>query len=388
METRSRSFVWRGHEAKPQLPSDCVVLDIRSEDYTSDAESCCSRSSAREHQDIGKNDPCADLFEIRSRACLSPQGKTTSGFKQDAQPCTTYPSSLSPISDTSTACPSPRQLSFPGSPAREAGGRNWTQGQSELAKGQACEAPPVSGDKEPSKEASEEPPASIDMEHLPGSEKEFEFEVNVEKGSQQLGVDVLHQDTETLLITRINSGLILQWNQAHPDNCVRAGDRVIEVNGQRGGSEFLVGAIRNGISLRLKIRQLLEFSMSVEKKGRLGLDIMQHAKSLRVLYLSPGPFQDWNRKAGLDRQVRSGDHVVEVNGSRGMAPELIAAIKESDGDTWVTFRRSIHSQQPPPPPYAAASKALRAAKLLPAPAVQEEQYCLPKDGYCTINIGE
>lgn len=163
-----------------------------------------------------------------------------------------------------------------------------------------------------------------------GRSRTRDFEVKVDKDGEELGLDVLHEDNETLLISRIKDGPLQSWNASHPDFAVQQGDRIVEVNGKRGSSELLIDTIRGERALQLTVRRLLEFIVVVQRPStgntRLGLDVMQFDRSLRIEQVGDGPFRCWNDRAGLDRQVRASDFIVEVNGVRGTSTELLQAI--------------------------------------------------------------
>lgn len=164
--------------------------------------------------------------------------------------------------------------------------------------------------------------------HLPvGGPHIQEFEVEVRKDGEELGVDVLQQGTDTLLVNKVKCGPLMTWNINNPELCVRPGDRFVAANGVEGSAEKLIAVIKVDEVLRLRVRRLLEFSVSLLKNGRLGIDVSQDVYGLRILSVGPGPFQDWNSESGIDHQVRPGDYIVEVNGVRGGHPELLAAIQ-------------------------------------------------------------
>lgn len=73
-------------------------------------------------------------------------------------------------------------------------------------------------------------------------------------GTQLLG---LHTDTTegfSVLVRRIGGGLLSAWNAAHPDREVRAGDRVIAVNGQRGDAQRLIQLMSMSGGMELTVR--------------------------------------------------------------------------------------------------------------------------------------
>lgn len=234
-------------------------------------------------------------------------------------------------------------------------GREGSQNGPSIKRGQDSAGGPTANEQH----ACEEP--------APGDEKEVEFEIAIERGEgQQLGVDVVHQDW-TLVIGRVNAGLVAVWNRAHPDRCVRPGDLIVDVNGVRGTSERLTDTIRREVSLRVRIRRLLEFSVLVRKAGRLGIDVASHERSLRVLNIGAGPFHQWNARVGMDRQIRVGDHVVEANSRRGTAAELLTTIRGSEEFVEIVLRRSGSSCEQ----RSSGAAALTFPKAAPAPSTRQ-----------------
>mmetsp|Transcript_20503 Transcript_20503/g.56908 ORF Transcript_20503/g.56908 Transcript_20503/m.56908 type:complete len:718 (-) Transcript_20503:154-2307(-) len=177
---------------------------------------------------------------------------------------------------------------------------------------------------------------------LQSSSQAYDFEVVIEKGANELGVDVVKHDAETLLISRITAGPVMVWNCANPQLCVRNGDRIVAVNDQRGDSELLIELIRTQNRLKLSLRRLLQIRVTVRRNesGRLGINIAQHRRSLRILHISPGPFHLWNARVPLDLHVQTSDHIVEVNGVRGTATELLQAIEQSGNELSLVLVRS------------------------------------------------
>ena len=83
-----------------------------------------------------------------------------------------------------------------------------------------------------------------------------EFFIDLDKvAGTRLGVDVDHQDDSTLLIDAVTGGLIGAWNDAHPDQMVMVGDRIVEANGRSGNVLEIVDEIKKNQALKLKIRQ-------------------------------------------------------------------------------------------------------------------------------------
>lgn len=75
-----------------------------------------------------------------------------------------------------------------------------------------------------------------------------------------------------------------------------------------------------------------EFKVTITKlpNSRLGIDVdLSAGGSLMVDQINEGLVMDWN-KANPDKAVKSGDHIVEVNGSRGNAQQLTEVCKRDE----------------------------------------------------------
>jgi len=177
----------------------------------------------------------------------------------------------------------------------------------------------------------------------------LEFEVTLAKNGDELGIDVLQPDPGTLLVNNIKAGPMMSWNQMHPDLSVRPGDRIFAVNGLTGSAEDLIREVRNNEMLILGIRRIMwmEIQLKKEPGGKLGIDVAQHADHLRILRLRPGPFLDWNNESTFDRQVRVSDKIVEVNGARGSAQDLLQAINNASETMSVLIQHTSRSELSP-----------------------------------------
>eukprot|EP00930_Biecheleria_cincta_P006585 TRINITY_DN107619_c0_g1_i1.p1 TRINITY_DN107619_c0_g1~~TRINITY_DN107619_c0_g1_i1.p1 ORF type:complete len:153 (-),score=24.74 TRINITY_DN107619_c0_g1_i1:103-531(-) len=85
-----------------------------------------------------------------------------------------------------------------------------------------------------------------------GNDREYSVTVDKSTGAR-LGIDVDHQDGESLLIESINDGLIKDWNRSGAVEQVRVGDRVVEVNGMRHDVLQLVDQCKKNQVLALRI---------------------------------------------------------------------------------------------------------------------------------------
>jgi hypothetical protein len=215
----------------------------------------------------------------------------------------------------------------------------------------------------------------------------FDFTVEVEKEGDKLGLDVVAQDRRTLLINHVKSGPVLLWNRAHPELEVQHGDRILEVNGNADSSDRLIALIKSERSLKLLIRRLMEFRVTVHRsarEGRLGIDILQESSALRIRHVGEGPFVRWNAGVAFDLQVRANDRIIEANGIRGSAAclleeihvsgpqlDLVLARNEEPPSTRQETLAELESTTHPDPAASSAAPPLDAEDR-PAPAAEEE----------------
>merc|ERR1712192_118205 len=74
-----------------------------------------------------------------------------------------------------------------------------------------------------------------------------------------------------------------------------------------------------------------EFTISINKgSAKLGIDAELDTPNQRLLIVEvkEGAVLDWN-KEHPEKQVYKGDYIVQVNGSRGQARQLVQAMRES-----------------------------------------------------------
>jgi len=68
-----------------------------------------------------------------------------------------------------------------------------------------------------------------------------QFSAILDKKGRPLGLSFVHAGpTASLIVETVLDGPVAEWNQAHPREELRPGDRVIAVNGMRGGASDLL----------------------------------------------------------------------------------------------------------------------------------------------------
>lgn len=171
----------------------------------------------------------------------------------------------------------------------------------------------------------------------------------------RLGITVDTEDGVSLRLDRISEGLIMEWNEANPGRILRAGDRIVAVNGVRADVPSIVEQCSSNGVLELEIQPaqhcMSEEAASVELDAetagltfgphvvvldrthgaKLGLDVeFSDGKSLRIEAIADGGLVDaWN-VANPKQLVSVGDHIVQVNDASHDAIEIA---KECQKDT-------------------------------------------------------
>lgn len=160
--------------------------------------------------------------------------------------------------------------------------------------------------------------------------------------SGYIGLRLESLDGDNLMVDLVRSeGAIAAHNKQmvdDPDKQVRTLDVLVEVNGRRGNPDELVFLVQRsllaGCMHRLVFHRPAEFAVSVDAScGRLGLEfdlIEQSTPGLVVRKVLTGAVQEHN-KLNADCQVLVNDRIVEVDGHRGSALELLARLLSMAG---------------------------------------------------------
>ena len=79
----------------------------------------------------------------------------------------------------------------------------------------------------------------------------FEFKVaierDIERESQSLGLDLRLIGLNRMFVMQIKEGLIASWNREHPDQQVKRGHRILEVNGVRSDVSCMLDVMREHV---------------------------------------------------------------------------------------------------------------------------------------------
>jgi len=164
--------------------------------------------------------------------------------------------------------------------------------------------------------------------------------------SASQGLELLHCAAENLVIivTVLEDGPWARWNATHPDHMVCPGDQVVEVNNKRDDYSVIVA------ELTLKTTKSRVMSMSIVRPVENIVKLAKEDGKAIGLVLAPlesgllfvdgvkagGLIAEWNSERPR-RRVRLLDQIVEVNGIRGSASDLVEAMKQEGGTVRLTL---------------------------------------------------
>jgi len=102
----------------------------------------------------------------------------------------------------------------------------------------------------------------------------------MKEGATKLGVECRSAagaaGSELVVVKIMEGGRLDAWNRARPDQAVKPGDRIVQVNGRRGSSETLMSILRSEDQLQFVVRRggagtakpdLVEQGLGAKKQG-------------------------------------------------------------------------------------------------------------------------
>merc|ERR1712032_797559 len=90
----------------------------------------------------------------------------------------------------------------------------------------------------------------------------------------RLGIDIDRSDNMTLLVVNVGDGLVKQWNVEHPDDPVKMGDRIIEVNGAYGDADqMLLRLTQDSVNLSETLLTIQRADVDVASVQQHGLAV-------------------------------------------------------------------------------------------------------------------
>jgi len=188
---------------------------------------------------------------------------------------------------------------------------------------------------------------SDDFDIYEYTQPEFQVELMEEHGP--MGIRVIAFRTHMLMVAEVaDEGAIPRWNAAHPDACVRVGDALLDIEGiGRAGVRTLERFFTDSapeeadhFSMKMVFRhdafELFLGTHLSHYPRKLGINVesIDDGRLLRVTEVDDGLIYDWNVEAiPYHLSVGLGDVIIEVDGKRGTAEEMRAALQGAK-DTW------------------------------------------------------
>jgi len=128
-----------------------------------------------------------------------------------------------------------------------------------------------------------------------------------------------------------------------PSRQLLPGRFVMAVNGHAGDAKRLDQIWNAQLRVRCEVCQPREFAIQLDKSvegAKLGVDIDRSDKgiSITVREIASGLIEDWN-KAHPDLAVEQCDRIVAVNGRRGSANDMVAALKAASSKLELVIAR-------------------------------------------------
>jgi len=178
----------------------------------------------------------------------------------------------------------------------------------------------------------------LGMADYPPSHAPSEFTMAVKRGPQHKawGLDLSSQLSDALFVEEVRPGPFQDANEkAGVETELRRYDFILSVNDAVGDSVKMMENFGSDDEVVLRVRRPTQRALVI--KGRslsqpLGLVFLRGLKgqALVVARLDAGFFSEWNKSvADEDWRIRTGDHIVAVEGRCGKAHELVAQLERA-----------------------------------------------------------
>lgn len=174
------------------------------------------------------------------------------------------------------------------------------------------------------------------------------FKTIVDKGERKLGIDINQHDNVTILVTKIIDGAVIDHNRANPAEAILPGDRIIELNGIRGNTQYMLASCIGLTQLHFAVASGLEWTTHIEATDDapdrgLGLVVQpSDMVSLVITRIEDGLAMQKAAEPGFD--IRPEDRIVRINDVR---LDFAALLEEmSSATSWSITWRRIEMREP------------------------------------------
>lgn len=170
--------------------------------------------------------------------------------------------------------------------------------------------------------------------------------IEKERDDEPLGIEVAIDMCNNMSLSRRpeEDGPVRTFCEDYPDMALMPGDRITEVNGQRGEAGTLLAIMQRTRCLAMRIRRNVKFVVVIRRvhpSGNLGLNCRADGKNLVVDHVREGgDIAEANRCALAGSQIFPGNVIERVNGVPGDPSDLLACLTQAAGDLDLSLRRT------------------------------------------------
>lgn len=162
-----------------------------------------------------------------------------------------------------------------------------------------------------------------------------------ELGPLGLGLDIdVHQ--RLAILKEPEAGPALAWNCMHPGKRLLGGDIIESVNGCSGDAQELLELINESDVVVLNMTRLVDFTVSLEKQGSLGLEVAERDGRVVVeSVLEGGSVEKHNTKCLAGYRVTPDNWLIAVNDRSGKPQDLMQKLQALEsGPILLRFQRT------------------------------------------------
>lgn len=186
---------------------------------------------------------------------------------------------------------------------------------------------------------------TLEMNEIHGS---FAVKINLpEMYLCHLGLELDDVDPRGPMIVSVGNGVVEAFNTENPSRALKPFDCITAVNGTSGTMKTVVDALKTGLQatervMHLTVARPTPYKIILEKSNiKLGaqLNYKPSSQGISLAQIAHGGrFERWNA-LNPDLQVKAGDRIVEVSGSRLQGGKLLEELKKEDTELMLTLLR-------------------------------------------------